>query len=265
MTPRIKISMLPILLASLLPSLRVEANGVTDLQKQLLALSGDTPIEVTLESSHSQNRDRDDKHKTTTGYIALKAAADKTGLHLIYDQDILNRIEKEQLLLEQDEHADTPTRNALNRLDTSDVNEMLSTAPSLLRFVNKAKFIDESVAGLNGKKVRRLVFDLPLESVVESSEVRDYVDEFEGKYTIFIDDEGVPLESILSFNGSGSAFVIFSVEMAFTRTARFAKHGARLVKVQEETQQTSTSTFADTESTEIRQLTILSPQLVNRM
>ena len=179
------------------------------------------------------------------------------GFQLTYSNTVLDKIESEQVLKDQDEEANTPTTNAMNRLDTTQLNQMLSAAPSLARFINKASFVDETPTEFQNQSARRLTFDLPLESLVDSAEVREYVDEFEGKYSVIIDNKGVPLQSILSFNGSGSAFVIFSVEMSQTNTTNYQQHGDRLVMIKQETQRSSTSTFADTESTEIKRLTVL--------
>ena len=237
----------------------VKADGLTDLNQALSNLKGQTPIRATLESSHSQNRDRDDDQKTTTGYIALNLADGEPGLQITYGPEMLAKLEHEEILTDEDEEADTPTFNAMNRLATTELNRMLSAAPSLSRFINKAEFVEETATQYQQQDARRLIFDLPLESIVDSAEVRDYVDDFEGKYTLILNAQGVPQQSILTFSGSGSAFVIFSVEMEQTNTITYRQHGDRLVVVKEETQRSSSSTFADTESTEIKQLTIVSP------
>jgi len=241
---------------SLLFAAQVNADGLQDLKQSLAKLKGATPIHASLESSHNQNRDKDEDLKTTTGYINVSLSNSSDGLQITYASDVLNKIEQEQLLTDQDEEADTPTLNAMNRLETTDLNRMLSAAPSLARFIEKAKFIEELPADIQGKEARRLIFDLPLESIVDDAEVRGYVDDFEGKYTLLIDNEGYPKQSILSFAGSGSAFLFFSVEMEQTLTSSYETHGDRLVVVQEEIQRSSSSTWADTESVSLKHLTV---------
>ena len=240
-----------------------QADGLDDLHNTLTALKGDTPIYAFLESSLNQQRGKKEDKKTTTGYINLMLADATSGLQITYSSDILEKLEHEQMQLDQDEEADTPTINAMDNMETMRLNRMLSAAPSLGRFIKKAKFVEEQDTEYEGRPARRLVFDLPLESIVDSAEVRDYVDEFEGKYTVLTTPTGLPLQSILSFSGSGSAFLFFNVEMEQTRTQKYEMHNDRLVIVQEETQRSSSSTWADTDSTSVSQLMVQSsmPQL----
>jgi len=234
----------------------VYADGLQDLKQSLAKLKGDSSIQASLESSHTQNRDKEEDLKTTTGYINLSLSNSSDGLQITYSSDVLEKLEQEQLLSDQDEEADTPTLNAMNRLETTNLNRMLSAASSLSRFIEKAKFIEEVPTDYQGEMARRLVFNLPLESIVDNAEVRGYVDDFDGKYTLIIDEHGLPKQSILSFAGSGSAFLFFSVEMEQTLTSSYQTHGDRLVIVQEEVQRSSSSTWADTESVSLKHLTV---------
>jgi hypothetical protein len=71
------------------------------------------------------------------------------------------------------------------------------------------------------------------------------VSKFEGKYTILIDSDGVPLESKTKFKGKGRAFVIMSVKANSSNYNRYQIIDNRLVRVLNEYHREFSSTFGD--------------------
>ncbi|ARD45577.1 hypothetical protein [Colwellia sp. PAMC 21821] len=60
-----------------------------------------------------------------------------------------------------------------------------------------------------------------------------------------IDDEGVPIETRLTYSGKGSAYIFFSMSAESQITSQFQIKGTRLVRVNKTIESNSTSTFND--------------------
>jgi len=196
----------------------VLADSLSDLKNKLSSLQGKSHISALVESSFTEKRG------------------------------------KRKSLKDSDENAPTPTLNAVNDIGVEEINNMLSGAPNLLRFINKAKYLNEEMVTFNNNEVRQLNFELSLEAIIENKEIHEYVDDFEGTYHIKIDDRGTPIESIMNFKGSGSAYIFFSLQMSKTDTSTFRLVNDRLVTINKTYQMKRSSTWGDTESSGYKQL-----------
>jgi len=236
------------------------ADGLTDLNQALTKLNGQTPISATYQSSYVQQRGKKKKQKTTKGLVEVNLYDDSNGLQITYSNTTLSKVEKEANAKEENEEAKTPTLNAINDIEATTLRNMLSGSNSILRSLKKASFTDEQEIDYQSNeqmiKARVLHFDLPLEAIIDDKEVRDYVDDFTGKYSLIIDKNGVPLSSELFFEGSGRAFLFFSLSTSQTRTATYQVVDERLITVRKEFKRKQKSTWGKTNATGFSELTI---------
>lgn len=233
------------------------SQGLADLESALNSLKGTTAISATLYSTYNQDRGKKEREvKNTSGSIKVKVNMAPEGMQVTYFADTLDKIDEEKQLKAEDEEALTPTLNAMERLETTSVKNMLSAAQDLSRFLSKAEFEKEEKTELMGVPARRLYFNLPLDSIVSEKDTREYVDEFEGKYSLIINEQGVPLQAIMSFAGSGSAFIFFSVEMSQTYIVTYQTLGDRLFISEEQVERAMDSTWGTTNSVSMKKITL---------
>jgi hypothetical protein len=238
----------------------VNADTLTNVKSKLETLNGDSALNVEFTSKYTETSGKDDEAKS--GLITLPLSYNHNGLQITYNKNILDKVSKEEAQKEQDESANTPTLSAMARIESSDILEKMSSAQSLLRFLNKAKFASETPIEHNGEPATELNFDLPIDSIITGEEAREYIDEFAGQYRLVVDSQGIPIESELTFSGSGSAYVFFNLEMEQTSTSQYQVVGNRLVNTNQAYKRKQSSTFGDSESVGEETLAIMSNVLV---
>jgi hypothetical protein len=223
------------------------ADGITDLQSALERLNGSEPITAHYETQFLQVSDADDEddRKENNGLVRVQLTDSKQGLQVTYSQAVMNKIEVESMQKILDEETDTPTLNAVGDINATRMRNLLSASPSLMRRIAKAEFVSEQKQEFEGKPARLLSFNLPIEAIIDDKKARQYVSKFEGKYTILIDSDGVPLESKTKFKGKGRAFVILSVKANSSNHNRYQIIDNRLVRVRNEYHREFFSTFGD--------------------
>lgn len=237
-------------------SCRSYADGLTDLNKTLSKFGGDSAIYATLQTSFTEKRGRKKKTKITTALANIQLRDDFNGLQITYSNEVLSKINAEKDERERNEEANTPTLNAINNIEASELRNMLSAAPKLTRSLIKAEFLKEEAILYQEKDARILHFNLPLEAIIKDKDVRSYVDDFEGKYQIIIDGGGVPLQVKLTFKGSGSAYIFFKLSIDQSRTYFYKVIGDRLVNFRNEFTRRQKSTWDKRESSGFNELTL---------
>lgn len=241
-----------------------ESDDLTLLHQSLDSLTAESSIQAKLVSNYQRQRDNDDKIIETTGAIDILLHHDRSGLSVRYEDATVQKLAQEQQLKAQDEEADTPTINASERFSMLDFTGFLSGAKGLQRFINKANLDSVEKTELGNKPVFKYQFSLPLESLVDSAEVREYVDDFDGSYSLFTDENRVPLESKLEFSGSGTAFLFFSMEMKESLIVSYQKIGDRLVTTDRYVERFQKSPWGKTEMVATTQLRIQNVELAKR-
>ncbi|MDT0604889.1 hypothetical protein [Thalassotalea castellviae] len=231
-----------------LSSFNAYADGLTDLKSTLLKFTGDTPISAIVESAYTEKRGKKKKQKTKKGLIQVNLSEDNQGLKLIYSNETISKLEQEAEQKEHDDEANTPTLNAVNGVGVAEMSTMLSAAPNLLRTLKKATFVSEEVVTHNEENVRQLNFTLPLEAIIDNKEVHEYVDEFKSEFNVLINQSGTPIQSSITFDGSGSAYIFFTMDLTQTNTFTYKEINNRLVNIKKTFKSKRSSTWGDTES-----------------
>lgn len=230
------------------------ADGLSDLNSTLDRLAGTAPISATLHSSFVEHEGKGKEREKKEGKVSVSLSDGQDGLMITYSNDVLTLIEKEAHLRVEDEEAKTPTLSAVNGIRTTDLNNRLSASESMKRQLKRAEFVEETPAELNGKAVRKLTFSLPMEAMITSKKVREYVSKFSGSYHIMIDDKGTPLQSRLTFKGKGRAYIVLSMEASGDNTLTYTVVEDRLVTLRSENKTAYKSTFGASETVEIDEL-----------
>tara|TARA_R110000737_G_scaffold209427_1_gene227305 strand:+ start:262 stop:1032 length:771 start_codon:yes stop_codon:yes gene_type:complete len=223
----------------------VWADSLSDLQQALVKLDGNHPVSGVLNVSFSESSGEGKDKKLKTGAIKSTLSESINGLDIRYSKDVLRQIAQENRLKMADEEVDTPALNGAEILSASSLIPILSSAQTILDAISKGQFKGESRIEYFEKQVRVLDFELPLESFIDDKKTRSYVNKFKGSYKVLINDEGVPLETRLSYSGKGSAYVFFSMTAESEITSQFQIEGTRLVRVNRTVESNSSSTFND--------------------
>lgn len=238
----------------------VAADGFSDLQRALQALQSEALIQADVVSEFSETRDPEDPKRS--GHVRFRLTDDQQGLQVHYDRSTLRKLEQERQLRTENEEADTPTLNALSRLDAIDLNAMVAAAANLQRSLQRAQFVQEQARLIDGRAVRTLRFALPLEAVLQDKKTRGYVSSFDASLEIDIDEAGVPLALRRQYHGKGRAYLVISLEAYGQQTERFQVVNNRLISVQYHSESGWRSTFGDGNTISQRSLTVASEPLL---
>ncbi len=237
------------------------ADGLNDLKQALASLSGTAEISAVLDTSFKSTTISDDDKDIDLGSLKMELLASSAGLQISYDNETLVNMRQESIQKREDENIATPTLMAANIVNTNSLTSILSSASLLLEEISQGTFVKEQQVDFNGESVRSLSFSLPLNFFVQDEKVRGYVDEFESNYQILINQQGIPLESRMSFAGEGTAYVFFSLEAKNNTVSRYQVVGKRLVRVSQISKSINNSSFNDNEFDASWQVIINPPRL----
>lgn len=240
------------LVFSSIPSLCF-ADGVADLNKVLDKLNNDTPIQVELSAAFSDVFDEDKK----SGEITVNLSVNHHGFNTTYNAKTLESMSQESIEKSRDEDKKSPTIDAANKLNTVDLHRMLSAAENLQHFLYNAEFIEERYVVEDGQSFKQLSFNIPMESLVRNKKTRQYVDDFESQYNLWLDMNGIPVKSHLTFQGKGSAYVFFSLEAYGENTSQYKVVNNRLIEFERISKNGSKSVFGDFERSEQKEIKVI--------
>ena len=237
-------------------SLSAHADGLADLTNALNKLQGKAPITAKLTAEVVVNRGEGEDKVIKNGNVDVVLSDGDQGLQVTFSNQVLENIDIESNEKIKDEDADTPTLNAIDRLEATELRSYVSAASSLLRQLERATFIDEQEIQYQDTNARVLNFEMPMESIVSDKKTREYVDKFESSYQVIINEQGIPLETRLEFSGKGRAYIVLSLKAYGNGLSKFTVVDNRLVTVHQEFTSGWDSTFGEGEMTEVIQLAL---------
>lgn len=195
------------------------------------------------------------KRKEKSGQVALMVREDMNGLTTSYSTSVLKNMKQESAAKLKDEDASTPTIDAINDFSMSNINNLLSPIDSLNQLLKSATLMRVENLREQVEGASKLHFTLPVEAIITNKRTREYVDKFDGEMTLTVKADGTPIELLANYNGSGRAYVVFSVKAAGTRLQRFDVVGNRLVMTMRENFSSYDSTFGKGENSEVHLFT----------
>jgi hypothetical protein len=206
------------------------ADGLSDLRFALGKLSGDSDLKANYLFSYTNTRNEGGETRVTKGKAGMLVENASNQLTITYEAETMRLLESEANLKVKDEDAQAPTLLALSNIDADDVNRSIKAASGILRTLKRATFISEEVLEKDGRTLRQLNFSLPLEALITDKQTRSYVTKFENVYQILINDDGLPVESHLTYEGKGRAFIILRVKVSGESHSQYEAHDSRLVR-----------------------------------
>ncbi|MFZ6873602.1 hypothetical protein ACO0LF_16210 [Undibacterium sp. Di27W] len=210
-----------------------QADGLADLKAALLRLPGQTPVKAVVDAKTWSRQGEGKELEEQNGQASISLEDSPRGLQILYSKDLLTRLETEERAKEKDPKAKTPTIAAIREVNSSELRPMVSAVGNLSRVLEKAIFKSEKAdASYNGKTVRLLSFEIPIEKLTEKE--RKYVKKFEGSLEVWIATDGTPLASHMHQTISGRAFVVISFESKYEEDLVYGLSGDRLVITKKE-------------------------------
>jgi hypothetical protein len=252
------------LILILILTYQVQASALADLKKSLSLLVGESPISTVLTASRTLKIDDD---ITSDGHITLQLTDDHDGFQIRYGKPLLAQLETEitnKSLQEKNKTADNieqKTLDGMSYLKPVELRYMLSNANQLNRFISQLTYLEEQHEVDNHLRV--LHFSTPMEVIVQNKKTREYVDKFEGKYKLWINEQGIPIKSSLEFTGKGSAYLIFSLTATEKKETEYQVVNQRLVIVNQHSYSSSEHTFGRSEFTQNKSLTFINNALIS--
>ena len=244
-----------VLMALCCVAMPARADGLADLKGALARSSAPAPLKARIESRlvrrHGEGKDAEDEQ----GEAALTVEDSARGVSMVFDRDILARIEAEKRARVRNPNSKTPTTSALAELAPGDVLNMVSPAQALLRTMDKAVYKGERGEAWQGKAARVLSFDIPI-STLAARELK-YTKQFESGLEVWIGADGTPLASRMRQKRSGRAFVVVSFEANLEESSIYGLTGERLVTLRREFRGKASGAG---ESDDTRTVTTLVPQ-----
>ncbi len=233
------------------------ADGLAELKAALGRLQAQTPVKATLEvqslERHGEGKDVDER----AGEASVTVEDGARGLQVTYSRDLVAHMDAESRQKGRDPKAKSPTLLALGRLDSSDIDPMVSAVATLSRWVEQSVFTGERVEAWQGRPARRLSFTVPVTTLQEAQ--RKYVKDYDGTLEIWIAADGTPLASASRTVVKGRAFVVVSFETHDESDASYGLLGDRLLTLRRETRTTTTGAGDRSEQRVVRTLQLPSP------
>lgn len=231
--------------------------GLEKLIASLSYLNTQNSVSVSLDSTFTDIHD----DKTKQGQVTVWLSASEQGFQFVFPPAELEKIaqEKQQLaqltdLKNQDTDSITPTTAAANKLRAIELNKTLNIASELSFLIKRAQFLPEQSNYSSNQAQSILSFSLPIEMMLKNKRTRNYVDDFKANYRLFINSNGVPLKSELSFEGSGSAYLVLHIKAYGAMVESYQVVNNRLILAESESVKGSQSLFGDFERKQTKSL-----------
>ncbi len=203
------------------------ADTLFELKSVLASLHGTTPIHASLVIQRSRISAGRFANRSSSGRVAIDVIEDDAGLKMAFAPDLIARAARESHDREADPNKSTPTWDALNETQPTDVAESIDFAAPLLDMVDVGKRIAEHRVTRNGRAVRQLTLQLTPKLPPEATSVW-HVKFTEDRLDIWIADDNVPVAAERVRHGS-AGFLFLRGQMNRFDSWTFARVGDRLV------------------------------------
>ena len=201
------------------------ADGASDLVRRLESLHAPGPVAVRLRMDLRLERTLHKKTAKGEASLHLDVEEDAAGLRVWWESGLLRSANEEERGHDRDPDRLTPLREGMKELDPARLGHLLDQGGSLAG-LTKGGPAEEVGEAFEGRDARRLVFHFePRLSPTE----RYYVRHHEGRFTVWIAQDGTPLasESQATFDGKTSR-TFGRFKGSTTVRTRYAAEGGRL-------------------------------------
>lgn len=227
------------------------ADEVSDLKALLASFSGTSDVSVAVVFHKTTEGEVEDQAQIRHGHANFGIAHQQGRVSVSYDDNLLVALQNEKQGKQDDDDFKTPTLEALRSWQLSDLPDFLNAAPKVSAWIEQGEFKD--VISLDDGKL--LQFSMPLKSMLDAN-MRKYVDKFTCDLWININNEGVPRSASMKMEGSGSAFIFFSVKATNSLDITFDVVGDRIVQTSNVQEWYHRSTFSEGKTQQTVRLSI---------
>ena len=211
--------------ACLAPAAR--ADGLADLRAALARLSGHAPLKATVEVHGWRRSGEGADLQERQASVTLGLEDGPRGLQPVYGRELFARLDAEARAAIKDRKAAKPVSEVLEHTNVEELRLLASAAPAIARDVDESAFKGESADTLDGRPVRKLVFERGIDTLADGD--RKYAREFESVLTLWIAPDGTPLASRRHLQLAGRAFVVVTFQQRDDDDRSYAVLGDRLV------------------------------------
>jgi hypothetical protein len=201
--------------------------SLRDLKASLARLTADSNLvaEVVVNSAH--NAGEDEELVSRTGAARVTVVDDDTGLSVRYSTQLLQQMAAEASARAADSDAPTPAYDGVDELSLPDIQPMLRAARAIGQELDSAEFIGAEADTYQGNNARRLDFALGEDRLTKRQ--RKYVKEYDGSFTVWIDEQGAPLASRTRIHARGRAFIVISFSITIESDSHYRVDNDRLI------------------------------------
>jgi hypothetical protein len=140
---------------------------------------------------------------------------------------LLQQIDVETQAKQKNPAAKTPTTEAMNRFNYSELSTLVYPVRDIERDLEKAIFKSEEQVTYEGKPARLLHLTIPLDKL--PAEERRNLKKYKANLKIWIDENGIPLASSSKGKGSGRVMLVIGFEFHFDVSKTYSRIGNRLL------------------------------------
>lgn len=207
----------------------LHADTLTDIRAAVAQLHATKPIHVSLEVQRSRKNEGRFANSQFTGSATLDAIEDDSGLHITFPRALLQRADLESRAHNSDPRKPTPTRNAFDETQATDVADAVDFAQPFLRLIETAVKLSESPGMRDGRPVRILVLKLTRKLVPEATSIFS-VKFTEDQMTVWLGDDNIPVAAERIQRGT-AGFMFIKGSMMNRSSWSFARYADRLVVI----------------------------------
>jgi hypothetical protein len=205
------------------------ADGLANLRGALARLAGHAPLKATLEVRGWRRSGEGADVQERQASVTLGLEDGPRGLQPAYGRELFARLDAEARAAIKDKKAAKPVSEVLEHTGVEELRLLASAAPVIARDLDESAFKGESAETLDGRPVRKLVFERGIDTLADGD--RKYAREFQSVLTVWIAPDGTPLASRRHLQLSGRAFVVVTFEQRDDDDRSYAVVGDRLVTV----------------------------------
>jgi hypothetical protein len=205
----------------------LRADSLADMRAAVSQLHATKPIHVSIDVQRSRKNDGRFANSQFAGSATLDAIEDDAGLHITFPRAILERAERESRERMVDPRKTTPTRNAIDEMQATDVGDAVNFARPFLRIIETAVKVSESRGMRDGRPLRIIILKLTRKLPPEATSIFS-VKFTEDQMTIWLGDDNIPLAAERIQRGT-AGFMFIKGSMTNRSSWAFTRYADRLV------------------------------------
>lgn len=200
------------------------ADAITDVRAALGKFSGSDTVRLRVTQSLTTSSDEEDS-KPESGQASLSIQATPEGISMTYAAGELARVEKEERANQQNPESPTGTAGALSEISPAQAWEFANFAPRLLRLLDRATVVSDSVQSFQGRPVRMVKLSI---APALSASAKKHVRSIDHAITLRLGQDHVPIAAESSFTVR-ARFLLIRVEHHTKESWTLQARGTRLI------------------------------------